>query len=45
MKFYELMIELDQHDSEYLKICKHFRAIYDTKSIQEDVEKKKEVNI
>ena len=44
LKFYELMIQLDQHESEYLKICKHFRAIYDTNSIQEDSEKKKEVH-
>ncbi len=43
LKFYKLMIELDQHESEYLKICKHFRAIYDTASIQDDPEKKKEV--
>ena len=39
------MIQLDQHESEYLKICKHFRAIYDTNSIQEDSEKKKEVHL
>ena len=45
LKFYELMIQLDQHESEYLKICKHFRAIYDTNSIQEDSEKKKEVHL
>lgn len=38
------MIELDQHESEYLKICKHFRAIYDTNSIRDDAEKKKEAS-
>uniref|UniRef100_A0A2K6U9K6 PCI domain-containing protein n=1 Tax=Saimiri boliviensis boliviensis TaxID=39432 RepID=A0A2K6U9K6_SAIBB len=31
LKYYSLMIQLDQHD---LSICKHYRAIYDTPCIQ-----------
>lgn len=34
------MIELDQHEGSYLAVCKHFRAVYDTPQIQEDMEKK-----
>ena len=42
LKYYQLMIQLDQNDKSYLKICKHFRAIYETKSVQENpVEKLK----
>ncbi|GBL97052.1 26S proteasome non-ATPase regulatory subunit 12 [Araneus ventricosus] len=40
LKFYHLMIELDQHEGSYLAVCKHYRAVYDTPQIQEDVEKK-----
>lgn len=40
LKFYELMIAMDQHDSSYVKICKHFRAILETKCVQEDPVKK-----
>lgn len=34
LKFYEYMIELDQHEGTYLNICKHFRAIFDTPCVQ-----------
>jgi len=30
------MIMMDQHDASYLKVCKHFRAVYGTKMIQEN---------
>lgn len=40
LKYCRLMIELDQHEGSYLSICKHFRAIYDTPSIQEDKTKR-----
>lgn len=40
LKFYRLMIELDQHEGSYLSICKHFKAVYNTPQIQEDTEKK-----
>uniref|UniRef100_A0A2K5EF16 PCI domain-containing protein n=1 Tax=Aotus nancymaae TaxID=37293 RepID=A0A2K5EF16_AOTNA len=36
LKYYNLMIQLDQHD---LSICKHYRAIYDTPCIQAESEK------
>nr|CAG4645484.1 EOG090X04UV [Lynceus sp. MCZ IZ 141354] len=28
LKYYKLMIELDQNEGSYLSICKHYRAIY-----------------
>lgn len=43
LRYYELMIALDQNDSSYLKICQHFRAILDSKSIRADAAKKTEV--
>jgi len=42
LKYYTLMIELDQHEGSYLSICKHYRAIYNTPSVQSDVEKRKQ---
>lgn len=36
LKYYELMIMLDQNEGSYLKICKHFRAIFNTKKIKEN---------
>ncbi|KAI1292302.1 26S proteasome non-ATPase regulatory subunit 12 [Halotydeus destructor] len=36
LKYYELMITSDQHDDAYLKICKHFRAVFASKVIQEN---------
>ncbi|XP_041076259.1 26S proteasome non-ATPase regulatory subunit 12-like [Polyodon spathula] len=36
LKYYNLMIQVDQHEGSYLSICKHYRAIYDTPCIQED---------
>ena len=35
LKFYSYMIELGQHEADYLDICKNFRQVYDTASIQE----------
>ncbi|XP_020367063.1 26S proteasome non-ATPase regulatory subunit 12 [Rhincodon typus] len=34
LKYYNLMIQVDQHEGSYLSICKHYRAIYDTPCIQ-----------
>ena len=42
LKFYQLMIELDQHEGSYLPICKHYRAVYDTPVIKEDTDKRTE---
>ncbi|KAI7807403.1 26S proteasome non-ATPase regulatory subunit 12 [Triplophysa rosa] len=36
LKYYNLMIQVDQHEGSYLSICKHYLAIYDTPSILED---------
>uniref|UniRef100_H2MFU5 26S proteasome non-ATPase regulatory subunit 12 n=1 Tax=Oryzias latipes TaxID=8090 RepID=H2MFU5_ORYLA len=35
LKYYNLMIQVDQHEDSYLSICKHYRAIYDTPCILE----------
>ncbi|XP_043242131.1 26S proteasome non-ATPase regulatory subunit 12-like isoform X3 [Amphibalanus amphitrite] len=40
MKYYNLMIELDQNIGSNLSICKHYLAIYNTPSVQEDETKK-----
>ncbi|XP_076333341.1 regulatory particle non-ATPase 5 [Tachypleus tridentatus] len=42
LNFYKLMIEVDQHEGSYLAICKHYKALYSTSSIQEDPTKKHE---
>lgn len=42
LKYYRLMIELDQHEGSYLSICKHYRAVYDTQVIKDDQEKRNE---
>ncbi|KAL5018614.1 hypothetical protein ScPMuIL_004336 [Solemya velum] len=42
LKYYQLMIELDEHEGSYLSICKHYRAIYETPEIKENPEKMKE---
>jgi len=36
LKFYRYMIELGQHEGDYLDICRNFRQVYDTPCIQED---------
>lgn len=42
LKYYDLMITLDQHDGSYLKVCQHFRAVANTKVIKENpLEKQK----
>ncbi|XP_035630147.1 26S proteasome non-ATPase regulatory subunit 12-like [Oncorhynchus keta] len=39
LKYYNLMIQVDQHEGSYLSICKHYCAIYDTPCILEDSSK------
>lgn len=34
LKFYELMIKLDQHNASYISVCKHYKHIYDTPQIK-----------
>nr|CAG4636118.1 EOG090X04UV [Eubosmina coregoni]SVE69754.1 EOG090X04UV [Eubosmina coregoni] len=36
LKFYKIMIDVDQHEGSYLSICKHYRAMYHTDVIQEN---------
>ena len=45
LKFYQLMIELDQHEGSYLAICKHYLAIYNTEQIQKDKDQMKDVRL
>lgn len=37
------MIELNEQDGAYLEMCKHFKAIYETKKIQDNADDKKMV--
>jgi len=39
LKFYGYMIQLGQHESDYLDICKNFRQVHDTPSVAEDQDK------
>lgn len=41
--YYKLMIENDQHDSNFLSICRHYRAVLKTPKIQENEEEKKDI--
>ncbi|XP_018319022.1 26S proteasome non-ATPase regulatory subunit 12 [Agrilus planipennis] len=34
LKYYRLMMQLDQHEGSYLATCKHYRAVLNTPSIQ-----------
>jgi len=43
LRFYKLMIQVDLHEESYLAVCKHYKAIYDTKTILEEPIKMKEV--
>jgi len=36
LKYYKLMIEFYLHSSNYFAICKSYKAIFDTKSVQDD---------
>merc|ERR1711936_1069205 len=36
---YGYMIELGQHEHDYLGICKHYRSVQDTESVKEDMPK------
>lgn len=42
LKFYQLMIEMAQHEDKYLAICKYYRAVFDTPSVMEDETKRQE---
>nr|CAB3265238.1 26S proteasome non-ATPase regulatory subunit 12-like [Phallusia mammillata] len=36
LRFYQMMIELDLADSQYLSTCKHFKAVFETPLIKSD---------
>lgn len=40
LKYYQLMIEIDQHGARYLDICRHYQAVFQTKSVKDDPIKK-----
>ena len=40
LKFHGYLIELGQHEGNYLDICKNFRQVLDTSLIQEDAVKR-----
>jgi len=40
LKFYNYMIQFGIHEQDYLEICKNYRAVLDTPTIQKDEEKK-----
>ena len=44
LKFYNLMIMLGHHDNDYLAICRHYMAIYQTPQVLADETKWKEVS-
>ncbi|KAI9504421.1 PCI domain-containing protein [Coemansia spiralis] len=36
LRFYELMIQYDLHEENYLEVCRHYKQVYETKCIKED---------
>lgn len=42
LKYYQLMIQIDQHHSKYIDICKHYQAVFQTQSIKSDTVKRQE---
>lgn len=42
LRYYELMVKISLHDSKYLDVCQHYRAVYDTPRVQESSEQWKE---
>uniref|UniRef100_A0A914E8Q2 PCI domain-containing protein n=1 Tax=Acrobeloides nanus TaxID=290746 RepID=A0A914E8Q2_9BILA len=43
LEFYGYMIEVGLHDADYLEVCRHFRAVFETPMIKDDQEKAFEV--
>lgn len=42
LRYYELMIKLDQHNSSYISVCKHYKQCYDTPRVKENPDLMKE---
>ena len=36
IRFYKLMIQLSEHDQDFLKTCQHYRHIYVTECVKEE---------
>ncbi|KNC83285.1 hypothetical protein SARC_04464 [Sphaeroforma arctica JP610] len=36
LRFFNLMIEMSQHDDSYLDICKYYQSIYNTQTVKDD---------
>ncbi|KAK9451060.1 uncharacterized protein V1518DRAFT_412433 [Limtongia smithiae] len=43
LRFYELMIRISAHEDNYLDVCKHYRAVYETPSVKTDESKWRDV--
>ncbi|KAJ1643208.1 proteasome regulatory particle subunit [Coemansia erecta] len=39
LRFFELMIQYDLHEGNYLEVCRHYQQVYKTKCISEDVQR------
>jgi 26S proteasome regulatory subunit N5 len=39
LRYYRQQIQLSQHDGKYLDVCKHYRQVLDTESVEEDPDK------
>lgn len=39
LQYYKQQIQLATHDDQYLDACKHYQAVYDTKSVEDDSER------
>lgn len=42
LKYYQLMIEIDQHNAKYLDICRHYQAVFQTQLIKDDPVKRQQ---
>lgn len=42
LRYYELLIKISLHNSQYLEVCQHYRAVYDTPRVIEDESKWKD---
>lgn len=42
LRYYELLIKISLHNSQYLDVCQHYRAVYDTPLVIEDETKWKD---
>ena len=38
IRYYEQQVNLDKHDDKYLAVCKHYRAVLDTESVESNSE-------